>query len=123
MKKYLKYKAEDYRQAVSLYKVLREKPGASQQEQDIIDIVIDALRFAALRAENPPLTIQHLKEMHGQPVYCKSLFGGKAGGGIVDAKKKCTVLLDHDGVWCDTWGWDLSQLEYRFPINGIDLLG
>lgn len=58
MKKYLKYEAEDYRQAVSLYKVLREKPGASQREQDIIDIVIDALRFAALRAENPPLTIQ-----------------------------------------------------------------
>lgn len=83
----------------------------------------EALRFAALRVENPPLTVAHLKQMHGQPVYCSSFEGGPTGGGIVDAHKEQVILLDHDGVWRDSWTWNSTGKHYRFPLNGIDLLG
>lgn len=118
----LTHTAEEYRRAVKYFKLL-EKVVQEEPERSMIPIALEALRYAAIRAENPPLTARHLREMHGQPVYCSSTSGGPTGGGIIDAHKEQVILLDHDGVWRDTWFWGSAGKYYRFPLNGVDLLG
>lgn len=69
------------------------------------------------------MTLAHLKQMHGQPVYYGSIEGGPTGGGIIDAHKGEVILLDHSGVWRNTWFWNSTGKYYRFHLNGVDLLG
>lgn len=118
---YLPHTAEEYHRAVKYFKQLMQL-AKEEPEQGMIAMALEALRYAALRKENPPLTWRHLKEMHGQPVYCGSVYGGQTGGGIVDARKGAVILLDHDRVWRDTWEWYDGRRYFRFPLNGVDLL-
>ena len=120
--KYLTHEAADYFKAIKWFKQL-STIATETPERDMVALALEALRYAALRAENPPLTHNHLKQMHGQPVYCSSFMGGPSGGGIVDAHKEQVILLDHSGVWRDTWFWNSTGKYYRFPLNGVDLLG
>lgn len=120
--KYLTHTAAEYLAGVKYFKQLAALP-LSEPERNMAALAQEALRFAALRAENPPLTLAHLKQMHGQPVYCSSIEGGPTGGGIIDAHKEEVILLDHSGVWRDTWFWNSTGKYYRFPLNGVDLLG
>lgn len=119
---YLTHTAEEYHRAVKYFKklveILQEEP-----EREMVPLALEALRYAAIRKENPPLTLAHLKQMHGQPVYCSSWTGGPTGGGIIDANSERVILLDHDGVYRDTWFWNSTGKYYRFPLNGVDLLG
>ena len=118
---YLTHTAEEYLAGVKYFKKL-VKAGLKEPDRSMSDLALEALRYAAVRMENPPLTLNHLKQMHGQPVYCSSLTGGPVGGGIIDARKEQVILLDHGGVWRDTWFWNSTGKYYRFPLNGVDLL-
>ncbi|MGE4276318.1 MAG: hypothetical protein AB7E30_03960 [Lawsonibacter sp.] len=117
---YLTHTEAEYRAAVKYYKALgalaKEEP-----EKGMVALGLEALRYAALRMENPALTPLHLMQMHGQPVYCQGLF--EVGGGIVDAKKEAVIQLDHDGVWSEPINWASVGRYFRFPLNGVDLLG
>ena len=119
---YLTHTAEEYRAGVKYFKQLSQL-ALKEPERSMSALALEALRYAAVRMENPPLTMNHLKQMHGQPVYCSSWTGGPTGGGIIDANKEQVILLDHDGVWRDTWFWNSTGKYYRFPLNGVDLLG
>lgn len=119
---YLNHAEEEYRSAIKYFKQLDQQLSLSESERGMIALALEALRYAAVRKENPPLTLNHLKQMHGQPVYCSSWTGGPTGGGIIDAHKEQVILLDHDGVWRDTWFWNSTGKYYRFPLNGVDLL-
>ncbi len=118
---YLTHSAQEYHKAAKYFKALllliQDNP-----ERDMSSIALEALRYAAIRVENPPLTRLHLQQMHGQPVYCTSISGGQTGGGIIDANKEQVILLDHDGVFRDSWFWNSTGKYYRFPLNGVDLL-
>lgn len=118
---YLTNSTEEYHKAVKYFKasllIIQDN-----MERDMVSIAIEALRYAAIRVENPPLTRLHLQQMHGQPVYCSSISGGPTGGGIIDANKEQVILLDHDGVFRDSWFWNSAGKYYRFPLNGVDLL-
>ena len=118
---YLTHTAEEYYAAVKYFKKLLQL-SLNESERGMAALALEALRYAAIRMENPPLTLNHLKQMHGQPVYCSSLTGGPTGGGIIDARKEQVILLDHDGVWRDSWFWNSTGRYYRFPLNGVDLL-
>lgn len=120
--KYLTHTADEYAAGVKYFKQLG-KLALNEPERSMAALALEALRYAAIRMENPPLTSEHLKQMHGQPVYCKSWESKGSGGGIVDANKEEVILLDHDGVWRDSWSWYESGVHYRFPLNGVDLLG
>lgn len=119
---YLTHTAEEYRAGVKYFKQLSQL-ALKEPERSMSALALEALRYAAVRMENPPLTLNHLKQMHGQPVYCSSWTGGPTGGGIIDANKEQVILLDHDGVWRDTWFWNSTGKYYRFPLNCVDLLG
>ena len=118
---YLTHTAEEYLAGVKYFKKL-VKAGLKEPDRSMSDLALEALRYAAVRMENPPLTLNHLKQIHGQPVYCSSSTGGPVGGGIIDARKEQVILLDHGGVWRDTWFWNSTGKYYRFPLNGVDLL-
>lgn len=119
---YLTHTEEEYRRAIKYFKQLSQL-SMEEPERTMVAMALEALRYAAIRKENPPLNHYHLEQMHGQPVYCSSLTGGESGGGIIDARKEQVILLDHDGVWRDTWFWNSTGKYYRFPLNGVDLLG
>lgn len=121
MNQLLTHTDDEYRREMKYFKQVATI-AIDSPEREMVALAIEALRYAAIRQENPPLTYQHLKEMHGQPVYCSSIYGGACGGGIVNAKKDQVILLDHDGVWRDTLDWGYGSVYYRFPLNGVDLL-
>lgn len=119
---YLPHTVQEYNKAATYFRMFNEIV-KDEPERSMTALAVEALRYAIIRKDNKPLTLAHLKEMHGQPVYCSSLEGGPTGGGIIDAHKERVILLDHDGVWKDTWFWNSTGKYYRFPLNGIDLLG
>ena len=120
--KHLKFEAYEYFKAMKWMKQMAAL-STDAAESHMVAVTLEALRYAALRAENPPLTRNHLKQMHGQAVYCSSWTGGPTGGGIIDANKEQVILLDHNGACRDTWFWNSTGKYYRFPLNGVDLLG
>lgn len=119
---YLNHTEDEYRSAVKYFKQLGQL-SLTGPERDMIVLAVEALQYAAIRKENPPLTLNHLKQMHGQPVYCSSWTGGATGGGIINAHTEQVILLDHDGLCRDRWFWNSTGKYYRFPLNGVDLLG
>ena len=119
---YLTHTADEYFAGVKYFKQLGQM-ALREPERSMALLALEALRYAAVRMENPPLTLTHLKQMHGQPVYCSSWTGGPTGGGIINTHKEQVILLDHSGVWYDTWFWNSTGKYFRFPLNGVDLLG
>lgn len=119
---YLNRSEAEYLQAVKYFKKVRET--VSTPEQRIFDTALEALRYAALRIGNPPLTREHLKRMHGQPVYLEQpVMGSDGQGGIVNCRDETILVLDHEGTYKDEWFHGINGGRYyRFPLNGVDLL-
>lgn len=128
MDKYLTHSAEEYRSAVKVMKFLQSIPfdsqrsrAAQERERALLAAALEAARYAALRMDNPPLTWEHLKRMHGRAVYLDhpELFTGAAG--IVDGRDETMVFLGPEGT--ERWAWSsgFQSKYYRFPVDGADL--
>ncbi len=122
MNRFLTRSMADYLAARKFLKTLLAGGQLQGPERQHIEAAIEALGYAAIRLDNPPLTLTHLKQMHGQPVYCASATGGPTGGGIINGRNETVLLLDGDGVMADVWFWNSTGKYYRFPLNGVDLL-
>lgn len=94
------------------------KGGVWFKDAEAIDFAIAALREKLEREKNEPLTIDELRKMDGQPVWCKEM----GCWGIVE--------INPDGLWRgipfiasvkpDTkWNIERRDLHcYRHPLNG-----
>lgn len=131
MEKLLTHTGEEYRRAAKALKLLlasgNERAGVSAGESPaeaaLAAVILEALRFAAVRADNPPLTRAHLKQMHGQAVSLEvPALGCDATGGIVDCRDETLLILDHSGYYKAEWFHGTAGRYYRFPLNGVDLL-
>ncbi len=117
--------ANQYRAARKFFKLLlsaqTDNDTQTLQMRNMLQVAISALKACELREDNPPLTWQHLKEMHGCPVFYDN--GDHTGGewGFVDAHNDTIRILDHDG---STWArsWPESRMYgaqvYRYPTTG-----
>lgn len=114
---YLPHTAESYFEGLKYYRKAVQE-AKNERGNRLASLAVEALRYAAMRKENRWLTYNHLKEMHGQPVY----IAGEAGGGIVDARRQAIIMLDGDGLKYHSWGWETVGTRLRFPGNDVDLL-
>lgn len=128
MDQYLTYTAEDYRNTVKALKAMRNIPfdnqrsrEAQERERAILEAALEAARYAALRMENPPLTREHLKRMHGRAVYLERPEYSSGSAGIVDGRNETIVILGPEGIERGTWFWGIPGRYYRFPVDGADL--
>lgn len=126
MDKYLTHTAEEYRKAVKVFKALvamlpNKKPSspAYEHERTMTALALEALRYAALRTENPSLTRAHLKGMHGQVIYSEQ---PGMSAGIVDCRSETIVTLGPQGIYRDEWFHGLPGRYYRFPVGSSDPL-
>ena len=125
MDKYFTHTAEEYRQAVKVFKALVSMPPdkkrsgpAYEHERAMIALALEALRYASLMLENPPLTRAHLKEMHGQAVYLEHTGGLAVKAGVVDCRSDTIITLDPCGGACaHEWFYGFAGRYYRFPLD------
>lgn len=119
MAEFLPGTATDYREAVKFYKTVGMLV-VNEREKAMAARAVDALRYAALRLENPRLTEGQLRECHGLIVYGYNPDINRVGAGFVDVRRGGVVMLDHDGTWCDTWDFGPPSV-FRFPPEGADI--
>lgn len=125
VRQYLTHTAEEYRSAVKALKAMQGihfdgqcSREAQERERVILAAVLEAARYAALRQENPPLTREHLKQMHGMAVYMENPdFSAR----IVDGRNETIVILGPAGTERGEWFHGIPGRYYRFPPNGADL--
>ncbi|BDF69154.1 hypothetical protein CE91St41_01350 [Oscillospiraceae bacterium] len=127
---YLIHPAEGYLQAVKALKVALAAPmdkkrsrEAQERERATLEVALEALRYAALCAENPPLTRAHLKDMHGRAVYLEHPPQAGTLAGIVDCRNETILSLSPFGG-ADTHEWFCGNTGryYRFPLGGAGLM-
>lgn len=120
---FLPHSAENYLEALKYLRKVR-KLVVDPSEDRLMEFAIEAARFAAIRKENRWLRYDHLKEMHGQPIYFESsgLFPSITSGGIVDANRELVIVLEGEGLQYRNWSWENCGNRLRFPANNIDLL-
>lgn len=71
----MKYSQETYEKAINALEAL--KPAVTENEKLTVDFIVAALRAQQERENSKPLTLDELREMGGEPVWCKgkSRFG------------------------------------------------
>lgn len=125
MSKFLPSTADDYFAALKYYRQQLKSTGTKETAR-MAALAVEAIRYAAMRRENRWLNKNHLREMHGLPVY----FAGNQycptppRGGIVDAHKGAVIVLDSTtgGLTYRSLDWTSCGTRIRWPDDDTDLL-
>lgn len=117
----------EFRTARKFIKTLLQTLGEDQEGarmREMLGVAVKALLSSELQRDNPPLTWEHLKQMHGYPVFYDN--GSHTGGewGFVDTRNDTIRVLDHDG---STWAREFPRSRtygaqvYRYATTGGDV--
>lgn len=126
MSKFLPSTADDYFAALKYYRQQLKYAGTKEAAR-MAALAVESIRYAAIRRENTWLNKNHLREMHGCPVY----FAGNQNcpdpprGGIVDAHEGAVIVLDSTsgGLTYRPLDWTACGTRLRWPDDDTDLLG
>ena len=95
---------------LATYDLYEEQIDELEQQREVVEFTISALRAQQEQKTNAPLTLDELKEMDGEPVYCVEITGReewlfRRDGGFADMYGEFTSddfmsWDNYEKLWC-----------------------